>query len=306
MQNNYLIEYNDTYSLQEKIKEIIKNKKYDDNFISKYDLEEDVLNNLLEELNTYSFLSSKSIIIVSNIQNLNIDNKDTKLLFKYLDNPMDDKLLIMNSDRLDSRKKITKELKKKCEYIRLNKTSEDILISEFNNYKLEDGVIKKILLYTNSNIDAIKCECDKLKLYKDKDNYITLKDVEDVCYRKLGDSTSISFDLTREICSKNKKNAIKLYQKLHEFNIDDMSIMGLLESQLRLLEQVYYSSGSNDYIAKTLDVHPFRVQKTRELFNYITKKDVDNLILSLSDIDLKVKSGIIDVNKPLMMFILNL
>ena len=62
--NNYLLESTDFLAEQNEIAEIIKKNKFQDSAISIYDLEETLLEKALEDLDTYSFLTSKKIIII--------------------------------------------------------------------------------------------------------------------------------------------------------------------------------------------------------------------------------------------------
>ena len=96
--DSYLIESSDFLSFQNEKDKIIKEKDFKDAEISTYDLEEVELQNALEDLDTYGFLSSKKVIVLLNIENLKYDDykKDLDHLFKYIENPNPDNLLIKN------------------------------------------------------------------------------------------------------------------------------------------------------------------------------------------------------------------
>lgn len=307
MKNNYLLVYDNYYLFQEKLKDIISSTKFENASITNYDLEEEDLYNALLDLDTYSFLTEQKVIIIKNI-NLLEDNQDTKHLLKYLDNPNNDNLLILTTTKFNATKKINKELKKKNNYIKLetdlNKETKNIL----QGYEVESGVITKIIEYSNNNIDIIKSECDKLKQYKFDTKKITKEDVETIVIKHIGESTQIVFDLIKDIAIKDKKRAIIKYEKLKKYNVDDIALIGLLESQLRLMIQIIMFSEknySNKDIAATLNIHPYRIEKTKELLRYSNKKDVCNMIKNLSNIDYKIKSGQIDNKDAIFMYIIN-
>ena len=90
--NNYLIVYDDIYLLNSKIDEITS-KDFKNITKSIYDLDEKDLDDALLDLDTYSFLSDKKIVIIKNIENLNDDKKTTHLI-NYLNSPNNDNLLI--------------------------------------------------------------------------------------------------------------------------------------------------------------------------------------------------------------------
>ena len=65
--NNYLLEASDHLLIQKEIENIIKKEGYNDQYQTTYDLEETELVNAIEDLDTYSFLSDKKVIIIKNI-----------------------------------------------------------------------------------------------------------------------------------------------------------------------------------------------------------------------------------------------
>ena len=111
MQNNYLLESESTVLIKDCIDKIIKKNGFDDATISSYDLEEVLIDNALEDIDTYSFLSSKKVIIIKNLF-LEKDDKKIQHLLKYIDNPNKDNLLIITTDKIDSRLVLSKKLTK--------------------------------------------------------------------------------------------------------------------------------------------------------------------------------------------------
>lgn len=307
MKNNYLLVYDNYYLFQEKLKDIISSTKFENASITNYDLEEEDLYNALLDLDTYSFLTEQKVIIIKNI-NLLEDNQDTKHLLKYLDNPNNDNLLILTTTKFNATKKINKELKKKTNYIKLETDLNKEIKNILQGYEVEAGVITKLIEYSNNNIDIIKSECDKLKQYKFDTKKITKEDVETIVIKHIGESTQIVFDLIKDIAIKDKKRAIIKYEKLKKYNVDDIALIGLLENQLRLMIQIIMFSEknyTNKDIAATLNIHPYRIEKTKELLRYSNKKDVCNMIKNLSNIDYKIKSGQIDNKDAIFIYIIN-
>lgn len=305
--NNYLIEYNDIYLLNNKIDELM-NKEFKEASKSVYDLEEETLDNALNDLDTYSFLTERKIIIIKNINKLE-DDKFTKHLMKYLDNPNNDNLLILTTNKLNMTKKINKELKNKTNYLKLEANLEKEIKTMLKGYKIDTNCINMLIEYSNNNIDIIKTECDKLINYKESDKNITKEDIEKIVVKHLGDSNNLVFDLVKYIASKDKRRALEKYEKLKEYSIDDIALTGLLESQLRLMVQVNMLMKrrySKDEIAKTLSQHPYRIQKTMELVRTITNKELTKLIQNLSEMDYKIKSGKIAPKDQMLMYIINL
>ena len=80
--NNYLLETTDFTALKTEIDKIIKSEKFTDALTSTYDAKELQLENALEDLDTYGFLSDKKVIIINNIDGINQEDNITMEKFK--------------------------------------------------------------------------------------------------------------------------------------------------------------------------------------------------------------------------------
>lgn len=307
--NNYLIEGSDYISVNNKISEIIKENAFSDASISKYDLSEGLLDDALEDLNTYGLFSDKKIVIINNFDKMDpLFNKPEELL-KYVENSSSLNLLFVVSDKYDDRKKIIKDLKKKMKFIKISTDPVVFTKSCLEGYKVENGVINLLVNNTLGDVTRLYNECNKLKTYKINDKYISKDDVEELSFKRLGDSTETTFQFSRALAEKDKKSALKLYQELLNYKIEPLSIIGLLASQFRIMYQVKSleeKNMRNDEIASSLKEKPYRITKTRELTRYYSKKEILDLMIKLEDIDLKIKTTSVDANTLVQLFILNI
>ena len=307
--NNYLIEGSDYISVNNKISEIIKKNGFSDASISKYDLSEGLLGDALEDLNTYGLFSDKKIVIIDNFDKMDpLFNKPEELL-KYVENSSSLNLLFVVSDKYDDRKKIIKDLKKKMEFIKISTDPVVFTKSCLEGYKVENGVINLLVNNTLGDVTRLYNECNKLKTYKINDKYISKDDVEELSFKRLGDSTETTFQFSRALAEKDKKSALKLYQELLNYKIEPLSIIGLLASQFRIMYQVKSleeKNMRNDEIASSLKEKPYRITKTRELTRYYSKREILDLMIKLEDIDLKIKTTSVDANTLVQLFILNI
>lgn len=307
--NNYLIEGSDYISVNNKISEIIKKNGFSDASISKYDLSEGLLDDALEDLNTYGLFSDKKIVIINNFDKMDpLFNKPEELL-KYVENSSSLNLLFVVSDKYDDRKKIIKDLKKKMEFIKISTDPVVFTKSCLEGYKVENGVINLLVNNTLGDVTRLYNECNKLKTYKINDKYISKDDVEELSFKRLGDSTETTFQFSRALAEKDKRSALKLYQELLNYKIEPLSIIGLLASQFRIMYQVKSleeKNMRNDEIASSLKEKPYRITKTRELTRYYSKREILDLMIKLEDIDLKIKTTSVDANTLVQLFILNI
>lgn len=307
--NNYLIEGSDYISVNNKISEIIKKNGFSDASISKYDLSEGLLDDALEDLNTYGLFSDKKIVIINNFDKMDPLLNNIEELLKYVENSSSLNLLFVVSDKYDDRKKIIKDLKKKMKFIKISTDPVVFTKSCLEGYKIENGVINLLVNNTLGDVTRLYNECNKLKTYKINDKYISKDDVEELSFKRLGDSTETTFQFSRALAEKDKKSALKLYQELLNYKIEPLSIIGLLASQFRIMYQVKNleeKNMRNDEIASSLKEKPYRITKTRELTRYYSKREILDLMIKLEDIDLKIKTTSVDANTLIRLFILNI
>ena len=184
-----------------------------------------------------------------------------------------------------------------------------IVKSLLKDYDIEYRVINLLDEYYKDEPERLISEVKKLELAFIDSKKITYKDALDLLVKPLNKGDNLAFDLIREIALKDKKKAINIYNELLSYNIESYSLIGLLESQYRLLYQVKVLNkrniSSND-IASILEVHPFRVKKTLELIRYYTLKEIRKLIKNLSSIDYNIKSGTYENNVIIDLLILNI
>jgi len=309
---SYLLETEDYKAKELEVNKIIKDEGFSDATTSIYDLEENTLDNALEDLDTYSFLSSKKIVIIRNIEIISTEDEKSHLehLYKYIDNPNPDNLLIIECKKLNNTTKLAKELKKRCKVIELEMTPKQIIKAYLKGYDVRDDAINLIDEYCLSDITKIESECNKLKNYKSDDKKITKEDVKELVVKKLGDPKDLTFAFSRALALKDKSDALEKYRELLNYNIEPLSMIGLLGSQIRIIYQVKIlqkRNMSDDEIAKMLEEKSsYRIKKTRELTPLYTEDELLKLMQKLSMIDYKLKTTDNDPFSELENFILNI
>lgn len=307
--NNYLIKSNAISLIDKKIEELIKEKGFDSSSVTTYDLEEDSITSLIEDADTISFLTPNKVIICKNLSNNNLDEKNLKILSKYLDNPNSDVLLILVTTNIDARKKTVKEVINKLSLVNISTDTKTLVKDILKGYDVEYRVINLLEEYYSEDLERLISETKKLALAFINTKKITYKDALELLVKPLNKQDSLAFDLVREIALKDKKKAVNIYNELLSYNIESYALFGLLESQYRLLYQVKVLNKRNisyNDMASILEVHPFRVKKTLELVRYYTLKEIRKLLKNLSDIDFKIKRGVYENNIIIDLLILNI
>lgn len=287
--------------IKKQIKDIIVKNNIDFNSVINYDLENDNIKNVIEDLNTYNLFGDKKIVIVKNINKL-----DDEMIIEYLNNPSSNILVFISYDELDKRKKINKEILRVSEVI----NTKDVDLSSFikdelKDYTYDNDVVKLLKNRCCNNYFKISNELEKLKMLKIEEHNITKDDV--LLYVKKSFDTNI-FDLTNYINRKDIKKSLEVLKDLLNNSEDELRLLGLLANNFRTLYMIknMMFKYNDDYIIDTLKMHPYRLKMLKEQAINFSIEDLQKLIKKLGTIDINVKSGFIDKNGILEEFILTI
>ena len=301
----YLLYGNENFLIEQELKKIIKKTKIDNYNISKYNLLEESILNVIDDANTISLFEDKTVIIITNLIKSNIEEKELKKFENLIENISEEIVLIIIEEKLDERKKITKQLRKKAEVIELNrgKNISNTVKKMFEDYKIEYSTIDLLISIVGDDLSVIYQEVEKIKTYKE-DKIITKQDVIDSASSNINNNM---FDLINHIVKKEKEKSLELYKKLLKQNEEPIKIIITLANQFRLLYQVkelYKKGNREDTIAEILKVHPYRIKLALERSKNYSSKVLLDYLLKLAEMDKKIKTSKIDKTLALELFIL--
>ena len=310
----YLLYGTERMGIIEKINEIIKTNNVDEYSISRYNAKENSLDQMFLDADSMSLFGEKRVIIIEDAYYFtgekNISNEDNLVkIEKYLSNYNQSNIIIfvVNNEKLDERKKITKLINKVGKVIAFNteKDSNSLIKELLKNYNIDARNINLIKEKLNNQNELISSEINKLITYKD-DNIITENDIENV----ISDYPKIDFfEFIDNIINKNIKESIKSYEELLKLKEEPIKIIVTLANQFRLMYQAKKMS-ENGYsekdIAMELGAHPTRItlaiMKSR---SYSDNDLIDNL-KKLGEININTKKGLVDSKTALELFILGI
>lgn len=311
----YLLYGTQEYLIEEKIKEIIKLNDIDKYNIETFNMENDSLKDIIDSSNTFSLFADKKIIIVDNSfiftgSTKKQEEADITILDKYLDNINENTLLIfkINNEKLDSRKKIVTKIKKVSTVIEYNKLIDiNSKVKElFSPYKIDNNTVQLLIERVSNDLEILSQEIDKIKTYKDKDLNITKEDIISLTNKNI--NTDI-FYLLDSILNKMPEQAIESYNEMIKIGEEPIKILVMLANQFRLIYQVKELSkkGYREYdIMNILDQKQYTIKKACERISKYQDKELLKYINELSELDINIKSGLIDKNIGLQLFILNI
>ena len=292
------------------ISKIITKHKINDLNISKYNIN-DNLTDIIEDANTLSLFDDKKLIIINN-NALFVGKKsvDTIALEKYIinSNPNTILIFVVSEEKLDTRRKLYKNIKEKGEVFEFNKLPNiNTYVKDlFSGYTITNDSINLLIKRVGNDLNRLKQEIEKIKIYKINDKLITDSDIIDCTVEKIDINI---FNFIDNIIRKNKSETIKTYKELLKIGEEPIKIIVLLANQFRLMYQskLLTSKGySEDDIASLLHAKRYPVHLAiQKSYHYNKEVLIDNLE-QLADLDIKIKSGEIDKNLALELFLLRL
>lgn len=312
---NYVIVGNDSYLVNkevDKIKKLYLNDGYQDT--SFYDLTEQSLMMVLDDANMPSFLTETKVIVIANplflTANAKIEDAHAKLLVQYLEHPNPDTVLIfVLYQPLDQRKTIVKTMRKLCDFHILKEVNPNDfraqVMHDCKQLKMKDAVKEELLVRLPMDYENWQQQLAKLTNYPGE---LTMDVLKGLIKRPLfgsGDQDALLF--TNAILAKNMNQVFLMWHDLCITNKDPYSLIGLIASQFRFLYQVkrlqekHYLTRD---IANYLNAKEYRVTKTMETLRNYQLMDILEILNLLSQLDLKIKSGVIDAKSGFELFLL--
>lgn len=309
---NYLIISEDKLSINDNINKILKEIGFNKEDVIKFDMEETLLENAIEELNTYGFFTENKVVILNSCSFLSPNKKrgtlsqNEDVLLKYISNPNPLNTLIIICDKLDERKKISKELRKKLVLVEDTLNIKDKIKSSLEGFLIANTTIDYLISYLNNDNTRIMNELEKLKLYKTDEKEITKEDINQIVIKEFTDDI---FTLINLILKKDINNALVLYKNLINRGEELTKIVITLVDQYRLIYKVkiLFSGGySKDEITNMLKIHPYRVKLAlEESYNY-SNDELLNYLQKLGNIDIGIKTGELTPDFAFEMFLLGI
>lgn len=296
------------------IENIIKENNITDKIV--YDYDSTPIVDIITECSYNGLFNDKKIVVVNN--SIFLTGKgalESEIFTNYIHNPNNNTYLVLkvNSDKLDERKKIVKELKEVSTVKSFSLIDEKDIISytknffESNNKKIDYDALREISLRINSNTMVLDSELNKLLIYKINSDNINLDDVKKVI-TKYEEEGNI-FKLVNAVINKDKASIFNLYKELIENKEEPQVIISLLESNIRLIlcTKILLEEGYNkEKIASYLKEHPYRVGISINYSRNISLNELVKMLKNLSILDYEIKTGEIDRFKGLETYFINL
>lgn len=301
---NYALLAENKYLVEKQLNKIINDLKvnqeieiFDYNGLDK-DFNVEVM---LNELNTFPFLSDHKVIVLSNPTFLSakgtLSESSINNLEAYMKSPASFSTLIIYVDqfKVDNRKKITKVVKKHAKVFEPEVLDERAVSSIIRNdlaknkINIQNNALQELVKRVFPNFDNWPQELEKLTLYSKKN--LELQDIEVLI--NMSDEDNV-FLLVNGVLDKNLHLSLNTYRNLPQKEREPIAMIMLLASQFRLIHQVQTLLNGNippKEIASSLKVHPYRVTVAQKSARKYSSQQILKVLSDLSDLEQNIKNG---------------
>lgn len=295
---NYLIIAESYRIIDDKIAEFCQ----PDAELIKYDLNINSIEEIIEEAEYYSLLSTKKCIVVYNSENIfkgKLEDKILDRLSTYLEKPSPETTLIfVSGEKDDSRKKTSKILnnqKHVFNYLKMSFTDQANLVRKYlkdKNLRMDSETVNYITKCCHNNYDLICSEIDKFALCFEGN--LSLANAQKIISTSLNDNI---YKFNDAVIEKNPQAAYKLLKDLKIHKVDPIVILITLAKEFR--NMLFYKLANNeglsgDMLLKKEGLQEWQIKKIANNSRRYTGKELTSIIKTLSLYDYKYKKGIAD------------
>ena len=276
--------------------ETIKRKENCDQ-IDRFDCQKDDPDVIENVLDSYNLFAEKPMVILDHASFLGAKN-DTKLeLERIVPRLVDDKVivLLLDAKKLDTRKKLVKQLQETATIMNCMPLDEKSLVIEVQTMmkerkmKMDARGFDYFCQNVGFSSPVIASQLDKLALYSQDLSY------EDVKALTTVEPTQDVFKMTNALFAKNRVLLLELYRNFRAQNMEPAAIIGLLASQIRFVYQVRVLMDQGyrkEDMMSELNASSGRIWNTmKNAKNFSANQLLENLA-TLSKLDQATKSGV--------------
>ena len=293
----YIISGSDSYLIDQKLNEIIKQNKDAD--VIKVDASGKTFSyyEILDSISSVGLFALKSVVLVKDpsILKRKVENDPSvDELIDYCKKPIYENVLVFYTYENDFKKtlKAYKDISNNADVIDLkidpkNFYSLCLGVAKKYSFKLDNNCFNTVYKACNNSLTLFKQNMDILELYPDK---IT-QDVVDALL--ISSNEENVFNLINALTNKKVSDSIYFAKRILSNDSNINGLISLLAGQLRFLYEVSFWSKTDsnpNYIADKMDVKSvYRVQKALESLRYLRGNEIMALLDKLANLDYKSK-----------------
>lgn len=320
----YLISGKQNIRLKSQMKSIVKKSLGEIDAINfvKHDATLTVVQEIVDDANYLPLGYDHKAVVVDNPYFLLKEKGKNKIeseqnyqeLIDYINHPDEscDLIFLVNTtdNEINKKSEIYQAIEKNGQIIALSEPKENewqqvvahYFKEKWPNVVIDNDAIQELARRTEGDYASLFNNGSKLALYTE---HIRYDDVTLMVTRPLEENAFLLFNYL--IDNKNME-AVALYRDLKSNNVEPVTLISMIANQFRLLNRVSYLSKKryeNDSIAQELNINPIRAKILRKNSMVISQKAINRTLEDLYQLDLNIKSGLVDRFYSFELFLIN-
>ena len=292
------------YLIEQAMKQV-EIQKVDDSMrdfnFTQYSASDAQIDKVRDNIETLPSFAHQRVIFLKDVHELK--DSDWEVLEPLLSNPVSSTLLVMTASRFDKRKKVFKILSENAVCVEFKKLYDNQIPSWISYICQQQGLQisdeANHLLHRNvgSHLLEIEAEIIKLQSYISPKTRIDVDDVKAVVSKAREENV---FQWTEAVASRDRVKALESLATLLEQGQNEVGVVSMMARHVRLLmkikkgQQLGYN-GSR--LAQFVQVSPYFLANYIKQSSLWTQSQLENLILTLNETDLALKTS--PVSAPL-------
>lgn len=279
--------------------------------ISAFDMRETPLEVALEEARTIDLFGGNRTILLQNCTFLTgetsgklVHNVDLLLDYLAAPNPTTIMVFIVNSQKLDKRKKVVKALQKAATTYEAKplRNVHSFIQKQVKAHgkSITTEACDFIQQRLGMNLFLLHNEIEKLCLAYPQEVTIDATMLENILSRTLEDDV---FKLIERIIQK-QSSSLELLDDLFRLGQEPIKILLLIANQFRILHQVKALQNRGEKPSAVIKIHPYRLQIAEEQAEIYSLEEIQQKLESIAKLDVQMKRGEVDKHIALETFIL--
>ncbi|CAM4266813.1 DNA polymerase III subunit delta [Paenibacillus tarimensis] len=288
--------------------------------VVKFDTAETLVDEIVLEAETMPFFVARKLVLVRDQTVFAAGGKEGKLqhdidrLLEYLKHPTESSVIVflVHSDKLDERRKIVKLLKERDNVIAFQELDGAELIrwitrrASSQGRTISEAAAERLILRVGTGLQALAQETDKLCLHAGTGGTVREEDIELLTAPSLEEDV---FALIDAMSGSRVDRALQLYRQLLVRKEEPIKITALVVRQFRMMLQIKELEGrsySHQQMASIIGQHPYAVKLAAEKARTWKAERLGRHLAALADLDYRMKTGQVDKELGLELFLLSL
>jgi DNA polymerase-3 subunit delta len=247
--------------------------------------------------NTVSFLGGRKLVIVRDLQDATLGEKDVEALLSYLKNPCPETCFVVTADKIDRKRKLYKalaDLKTAVECVAPAEASLSGWLrrrAKLLGYELSGGAAGLMVDRIGAKPGMLAAELEKVASYAGEKKIVDENMVAELVGQIKMES---AFALTDALKNKNVESAVRLLRNQLGHGEEALKILGAIIWQFRLIWEVKHclkNRMSPAQIAQKIGAKPFVVEKATASAQRFTQRELRRGFESLFQADRELKTS---------------